>query len=91
MPRKSTPSAAARRSKSPTSPKAQAAKVAVVPPAPASVLPSAAPSRTAIPEIDSATAIATCAYYKWLARGSPSGDDKRDWFEAQEELHVTLG
>ena len=30
--------------------------------------------------------IAERAYHKWLARGCPSGDDLRDWYEAQEEL-----
>lgn len=30
--------------------------------------------------------IAARAYLKWLARGCPMGDDKRDWFEAQAEV-----
>jgi hypothetical protein len=29
--------------------------------------------------------VARRAYLKWLDRGSPIGDDKRDWFEAEAE------
>ena len=36
--------------------------------------------------------IAERAYYKWLARGCQSGDDLRDWYDAQEELqHADSG
>lgn len=30
--------------------------------------------------------IATLAYLKWMGRGCPVGDDKRDWFEAEQEV-----
>lgn len=30
--------------------------------------------------------IADRAYFRWLDRGCPTGDDLRDWFEAEEEL-----
>ncbi|HEX4071281.1 MAG TPA: DUF2934 domain-containing protein [Planctomycetaceae bacterium] len=59
------------------------------------VLPS--PSRTA-PEPRTTTApsasapevtrevIAKLAFQKWQKRGSPIGEDQRDWFEAEREL-----
>ena len=59
------------------------------------VLPS--PSRTA-PEPRTATvpaapapeitreAIAKLAFQKWQKRGSPNGEDQRDWYEAEREL-----
>ena len=31
-------------------------------------------------------AVAERAFALWLRRGSPIGDDKRDWFEAEDEL-----
>lgn len=33
-----------------------------------------------------AAAIARLAYEKWQARGCPDGDDRRDWFEAEQEV-----
>jgi DUF2934 family protein len=33
-----------------------------------------------------APAIARLAYEKWQARGCPDGDDRRDWFEAEQEV-----
>ena len=35
---------------------------------------------------DRAAAIARLAYDKWQARGCPQGDDRRDWFEAEQEI-----
>jgi ribonuclease I len=31
-------------------------------------------------------AIAKLAFQKWQKRGSPNGEDQRDWFEAEREL-----
>jgi len=31
-------------------------------------------------------AIAQLAFQKWQKRGSPTGQDQRDWFEAEREL-----
>jgi Protein of unknown function (DUF2934) len=59
------------------------------------VLPS--PSRTApeprttpaptatTPEV-TREAIAKLAFQKWQKRGSPNGEDQRDWYEAEREL-----
>lgn len=33
-----------------------------------------------------AEAVAQRAFALWLRRGCPCGDDKRDWFEAEDEL-----
>jgi hypothetical protein len=33
--------------------------------------------------------IAALAFQKWQRRGSPTGDDQRDWFEAEKELAAT--
>jgi hypothetical protein len=30
--------------------------------------------------------IARLAYEKWRARGCPESDDRRDWFEAEQEI-----
>lgn len=35
---------------------------------------------------DGAAEIARRAYEKWLARGCPEGDDRRDWYEAEQEI-----
>jgi hypothetical protein len=48
----------------------------------AAVTPSGEPAGNHSPQ----DRIAARAYLKWLARGCPIGDDKRDWFEAQEEV-----
>jgi uncharacterized membrane protein len=98
MSRKTPEPAAARRSKSPSpaavkNPASHAAPTEVRPsqvqkPDGSNFIPrptAAASGQTAgnhIPE----DRIAARAYLKWLARGSPIGDDKRDWFEAQEEV-----
>ena len=37
----------------------------------------------------SGDAIAALAFQKWQQRGCPTGDDQRDWFEAQKELTAT--
>jgi len=31
-------------------------------------------------------AIAMAAYYRWLKRGCPDGQDQEDWFAAEREL-----
>jgi hypothetical protein len=33
-----------------------------------------------------AEVIARLAYEKWQAHGCPEGDDRRDWFEAEQEV-----
>lgn len=33
-----------------------------------------------------AALIARRAYERWQARGCPEGDDRRDWFEAEQEV-----
>jgi len=33
--------------------------------------------------------IAALAFQKWQRRGCPTGDDHRDWFEAEQELTAT--
>ena len=33
-----------------------------------------------------AALIARRAYGRWQARGCPEGDDRRDWFEAEQEV-----
>lgn len=33
-----------------------------------------------------AAEIARLAYEKWQARGCPDGDDRRDWFAAEQEV-----
>jgi hypothetical protein len=33
-----------------------------------------------------AEVVARLAYEKWQARGCPEGDDRRDWFEAEQEI-----
>lgn len=39
------------------------------------------------PEYENRAAeIARLAYEKWQARGCPEGDDRRDWFEAEQEV-----
>lgn len=38
-----------------------------------------------------AALIARRAYEKWQARGCPDGDDRRDWFEAEQEIAATAG
>jgi hypothetical protein len=35
-----------------------------------------------------AVLVAQRAYEKWQARGCPEGDDRRDWFEAEQEVPV---
>jgi hypothetical protein len=35
---------------------------------------------------DDRAAIARLAYEKWQARGCPEGADRRDWFEAEQEV-----
>lgn len=40
---------------------------------------------------DHAAAIARRAYEKWQARGCPDGDDRRDWFEAEQEALAAAG
>lgn len=35
--------------------------------------------------------IARIAYEKWQARGCPDGDDRRDWFEAEQEVVTASG
>ena len=35
--------------------------------------------------------IARLAYEKWQARGCPNGDDRRDWFEAEQEVLAAAG
>ena len=37
----------------------------------------------------SGDAIAALAFQKWQQRGCPTGDDQRDWFEAEKELTAT--
>jgi hypothetical protein len=92
MPRKPPESVAARRTKPPPAAKPQIGKADVaMPEAPRPSSPAAArptppsPARPA-PVVDDLSEIAARAYAKWLARGCPVGDDKRDWFEAQEEV-----
>jgi Protein of unknown function (DUF2934) len=43
---------------------------------------TSAPSNTTI----SHDAIAQLAFQKWQKRGCPTGQDQRDWFEAEREL-----
>ncbi len=31
------------------------------------------------------------AYEKWCKRGCPSGTDRQDWLEAENELHAEMG
>jgi len=38
-----------------------------------------------------ARAIAEAAYFRWLKRGSPHGDDKADWYAAERRLRKTSG
>lgn len=38
-----------------------------------------------------AEAIARLAYDKWQARGCPADDDRRDWFEAEQEIVAPQG
>jgi len=33
--------------------------------------------------------VRVAAYHKWVAAGSPPGDDMRFWFEAERELRAT--
>jgi Protein of unknown function (DUF2934) len=33
-------------------------------------------------------AIAKLAFQKWQKRGCPSGEDQKDWFEAERELRM---
>ena len=35
-------------------------------------------------------AIATAAYYRWLNRGCPQGQDQEDWFEAEREVRERM-
>jgi hypothetical protein len=96
MPRKPPESVAARRSKPPAAAKPEIGKADVAmpeatrpsPPAARSVQqPPSAPAPPAVaPVADDLAEIAARAYSKWQARGCPIGDDKRDWFEAQEEV-----
>jgi hypothetical protein len=58
---------------------AQPAKRAVSEPRPA----PAAPTLSAEVTQD---AIAKLAFQKWQKRGCPSGEDQRDWFDAESEL-----
>jgi hypothetical protein len=37
----------------------------------------------------SGDAVAALAFQKWQQRGCPTGDDRRDWFEAEKELAAT--
>jgi len=101
MPRKPPESVAARRSKTPPpAAKPQIGKADIAMPAPTrpSHPPPAPltqptspqpPIASAPPQVaDDLAEIATRAYAKWLARGCPIGDDKRDWFEAQQEVRL---
>ena len=47
---------------------------------------TSAPSGTKITH----EAIARLAFHKWQKRGCPTGDDRRDWFEAERELKTQL-
>ena len=40
---------------------------------------------------DRAATIARIAFEKWQARGCPDGDDRRDWFEAEQEVRAAAG
>jgi Protein of unknown function (DUF2934) len=53
--------------------------------APASARPSAAGAIVSRPVV-SRDKIAALAHQKWQRRGCPTGDDQRDWFEAEKEL-----
>jgi hypothetical protein len=88
MPRKQPESVAARRSKPASTAKPEIGKADVAMPevtrrsSPPPARSAAAPT----PVRDDLAEIAARAYSKWQARGCPIGDDKRDWFEAQEEV-----
>jgi hypothetical protein len=100
MPRKQPEPVAARRSKAPAAAKPRIGKADVAmpeatrpspPPRTGSTPPPSAPRPLAaaapsIADDDLAEITAVRAYAKWQARGCPIGDDKRDWFEAQEEV-----
>jgi hypothetical protein len=99
MPRKQPESVPARHSKAPTAARPEIGKADVAMPEPtrpsppprarpAAPPPSAPRPVAATParSTDDLAEIAARAYAKWLARGCPIGDDKRDWFEAQEEI-----
>ena len=64
-------------SKQTSSVAAQPAKRAMSEPRPAPAAPSADVTPGAIAEL---------AFQKWQKRGCPSGEDQRDWFEAEREL-----
>jgi hypothetical protein len=94
MARKTPESVAARRSNPPAVAKPEPAKAS--PQQTAAKSPTVAPltpAGTSVPTYDGAGGtrygddeVAVRAYQKWLARGCPIGDDKRDWFEAQDEV-----
>jgi phage terminase Nu1 subunit (DNA packaging protein) len=35
-------------------------------------------------------AVATAAYYRWMSRGCPQGQDQQDWFEAEREVRERM-
>ena len=98
MPRKQPEPMAARRSKAPAAAQPEIGKADVAmpeatrpnpPPRARPAPPPSAPRPVAAappPVADDLAEIAARAYAKWQARGCPIGDDKRDWFEAQEEV-----
>ena len=48
-------------------------------------LSTRAPASTVVGPIKR-DAVAALAFQKWQRRGCPTGDDHRDWFEAEKEL-----
>jgi len=99
MPSKQPEPVATRRSRAPAAAKPEIGKADVAMPEPTRPSPSPparqAPPRPSAPRVvaapsargtDEVAEVAARAYAKWLARGCPIGDDKRDWFEAQEEV-----
>ena len=94
MSRKQPESVAARRPKGPAAAKPEIGKADVAMPEPTRPPAGPAPAQTASRPAaatpprgtDDTAEIAARAYAKWLARGCPIGDDKRDWFDAQEEI-----
>jgi hypothetical protein len=94
MSRKQPESVAARRPKGPAATKPEIGKADVAMPEPTRPPAGAAPAQIISrpdPETpprgsDDTAEIAARAHAKWQARGCPIGDDKRDWFDAQEEL-----
>jgi hypothetical protein len=51
---------------------------------------SAAPAQSAAPAPElTREAIAKLAFQKWQKRGCPTGEDQRDWYEAERELKTS--